>query len=168
MATAADFLIFVGADEWDARVYQVLSSASNLALAVKRRSNTLRIAYHLHKLNGTLKGMLEEVYAVLEGKKHVEPVQEPVTPQRLRQSSDNLERISRMIEALYESGRRAGLTNNSLTAGPLDAIRKHIPELLDVAEWFEAAADSEQVNSAFARAREESKNGDIYDLSQVE
>jgi hypothetical protein len=156
-----------GTYDWDAQVYGALSVASRVAATVKNRANVLRIAYHLHGLNKTLTNFFETVHATMEGKKPVDPSAKPVTPERLRSIADNLEHLHRIIEYVYESLRRAGLTNNSLTAGSLQSIRKYGEELLSLADWFELMSEPQQVKAIFDRAEQESERGEIHDLNQV-
>jgi NADPH:quinone reductase-like Zn-dependent oxidoreductase len=168
MATAANFLISVGPEEWDAKIYGVLSSTSSLVVAVRNRANVVRIAYSLYKINKTLAETFSNMYERLEGKRPVEPVTEPVTPQRLHEVADNVDRLARMLEYLCEQMKRARLTNNSLTAGSLYGIQKRVEEIKDVADWFETAAQSDEVNAVFDRAQGEKERGEVFDLSQVE
>ena len=167
MATAATFLTIIGPDEWDTRVYGALYTASRLSLAVRTRANTLRLAYSFHKVNRLLGEMLSNVYDAVEGK-HPVPDVEPITPRRLEEASQNVDRLARMLEHLCEQAKKAGLTNNSLTAGSLDGIRKRVEELKDLADWFDTAAHPEEVDSIFARAKQERERGELFDLSQVD
>jgi hypothetical protein len=167
MGTAENFLATIGPDEWEARVYGALSAASSLRIAVRSRANALRLAYNLHTINKRLAKMFSNVYDTLEGKQLVVPDVEPVTPRRLQDISDSLKRLAQMIEYLYEQSNRVDLTNNSLTAGSLHAMRKRVDEINDLADWFETAAQSNEVNSIFARANEEKDRGELFDLSQV-
>ena len=168
MATAANFLNSVGPDEWDARVYAALSSTSSLVASVRNRVNVVSIAYSLYKINKTLADMFSNIYGTLEGKRPAEPSTEPVNAQRLHEAAENVDRLARTLEYMCEQMKRARLTNNSLTAGSLNAIRKRVGEITDVADWFETAAQSEEVNAMFVRAQGEKERGDVYDLSQVD
>lgn len=93
---------------------------------------------------------------------------EPVTPQRLRQVSDNLTHLHQTLAYVIEATRRAGLFNNSLTANSLRRMKELSERLLDLADWCEVAAETEHVNIAFERAHEEKMRGDIFNLDQVE
>jgi hypothetical protein len=167
MGTAANFLTIIGPDEWDARVYGALSIASSLSAAVRTRAGRFRLAYGFHKVNRSLAEMFSNVYETLEGKRPV-PNVEPITPQRLHEISENICRVARTLEYLCEQSKRAGLTSDSLTAGSLNSFRKRIEELDDLAGWFETAAHPEEVNSIFARAKQEKERGELFDLSQVD
>jgi hypothetical protein len=167
MATVANFLTVIGADEWDTRVYGALYTASSLSLAIRTRANTLRLAYSFHKVDKMLAEMLSNVYDEVEGKRPASDA-EPVTPQRIQEAGDNLARLARMLEYLYEQSKRAGLTNNSLTAGSLNGIQKRVDEVKDLADWFDTAAHPEEVDAIFARAKQERERGELFDLPQVE
>jgi hypothetical protein len=153
--------------DWDAQVYGVLSVASHLAATVKNRASVLRIAYLLHGLNKKLTHFSETVHGIMEGRVPVDPNTKPATPEQLRSTADNLEHLHRTIEYVYESLRRVGLTNNSLTAGSLQSMRKHGEELVNFADWFELLSEPQQFNEIFARAEREREHGEIYDLDQV-
>jgi hypothetical protein len=112
--------------------------------------------------------MLSNVHDSLEDKLPATPPAEPITPQRIQEAGDNLARLARMLEYLYEQSKRAGLTNNSLTAGSLNGIRKRVEQVKDLADWFDTAAHSEEVDAIFARSKEERERGEIFDLPQVE
>jgi hypothetical protein len=155
------------ASDIEAKSFDALSLASSLAKATKNRAHTLRIAYSLFSLNRNLIGFLNETHAIMDGKKKVAPPTESVTPQRMKTVADNLEHIYRIIEYIYESAKRARLTNNSLTAGSLNSLRRHGEELLDIADWLELMADPKQFKDAFERAEQEKELGETYDLSQV-
>jgi len=168
MATAANLLASLGVDEWEVRVYSALSTASSLAAAIKNRTNAVHLAYSFYKINKSLTEMISQAYEMVEGKRTPPPDDEPITPQRLHLVSYNLDELARMIVHLYERGKSAGLTNNSLMAGSLNGMLKHVEEIKDVADWFEAAADSERLSAISARAKQEKENGDLFDLSQVD
>lgn len=171
MATAAAFLTNVGA-AWDAEVYGALSDASRLAAAVKDRANSVRIAFGLRKVNAQLNDLFRniqrDVDAAETGKaSNKAGSDETITSQRLHEAAADVDHLARMLDSLHENARRARLTNNSLMAGSLRGIFKHIDQLHDLADWFETAAQMDEVNAIFARAKEEKERGETYDLSQV-
>ncbi len=158
------------ASDIEAKSFDALSLASSLARATRNRANTLRIAFSLFSLNRNLIGFLNEAHAIMEGKKKAALVAsspESVTPERMKTVADNLEHVYRIIDYIYESSKRARLTNNSLTAGSLSSLRHHGEELLDIADWFELMADPKQFSGDFERAKQEKELGELYDLSQV-
>ncbi|MGB8540841.1 MAG: hypothetical protein WCD49_04305 [Candidatus Acidiferrales bacterium] len=132
-----------------------LAEISALAAAVKRRANVISLAWDLRKADKTIRDLLERVYGILEGKIHVQPATEPVTPQQIEGMIDNLDMIARMIDTTHESMRRVGLTNNSLTAGSLASLVKHREGILDMADWFDASLKTDVAAAIFARAKRE-------------
>jgi hypothetical protein len=156
-----------GTDHLESEFYGVLSLASGLASNVKSRTNVLRLAYGFYGMNRKLATFVSEVQDILTGKV-VPPAAQPPTPATLHDAVSYLEYLYRVIDTVYESSRRVGLTNNSLTAGSLRSIRKHAEDLLDVANWIEVASDSKSVNAVFERASYEKASGEIYDLHQVD
>lgn len=168
MPTAEAVLNSLGIDEWDASVYGTLATVSHLAAVVRNRANVFRIAYGLHGVNSKLTEMMTKVYGAIEGKIPTDANAEAATPERVRETIDNIERLGRMLEYMHELLRRARLTNNSLTAGQLNSVQRHVEELKDLADWFEASLHSEENNAAFDRAKQERERGPIYDISEVQ
>lgn len=167
-ATAAAFLTNAG-PAWDAEVYDALSLASRLANAVENRTNGLRLAVGLHKINSRLNELSKTIQRDVEAAEGGQgKVDEEITPQRLHEVAADVDHLARMLESLHESAGRARLTNNSFMAGSLRGIFEHIEELHDLADWFETAAQMTEVNAIFSRAKQERERGDVYDLSQVD
>jgi hypothetical protein len=157
-----------GTYDLDAQVYGVLSVASQLAADVKNKANRVRLAVWLFNFDRKLAAFLDEVHALVEGKKTVPSGGEPVTPETLKVTAENLAHGARIIDYIYEQSRRAGLTNSTLTAASLRSLRKHNEELIDLVDWLVQLAEPKPVNEAFARAALEKESGEVYDLSQVD
>jgi hypothetical protein len=168
MSTAATVISNLGTYNWNARVYDALALASSLAATVKRRGHVLQLAYALHDLNGTLSEFLKIVNDGMEGKGKADPNAEPVTPQMLRSSADNLEQLYRTLDFVLEGSRRAGLMNNSLTAGSLRKIRRSLEPIANLADWFDLASQPEAMDKIFETAKREKERGELIDLAQVE
>jgi hypothetical protein len=75
--------------------------------------------------------------------------------------------IARNIDYIHESGRRVGLTNNSLTAGSLKSLVERREGILDVADWLDASLKTDENAAILARARRERESGQTVDLDQV-
>ena len=54
-----------------------------------------------------------------------------------------------------------------MIAGPVTALRAHADHFLELAEWFDSFQRMDEIEQAFASAREEKRLGEVYDLSQV-
>ena len=156
-----------GTYELESQFYGVLSLASRLAANAKNRANTVKIAYGLFTMDRDLSNFLNNVHAMMEGKKAVPPASEPITRERMIATAENLEHLYRVIDYIHEAARRARLTNNSLTAGSLNSLKHNSEELLDFAHWVELLMEPQQVKTIFDRAAQEKESGEIYDLSQV-
>jgi hypothetical protein len=167
VGSAAAVIQTFQSDEWNADVYGAFSVVSNIAAHVKNRANTLQLTYSLYKMNGQLQSLFDKVDAVVEGKVKIELSDEPVTEERAREMVSDMTRMYRSLEGLYETLRREGLRNNSLTERQVHRLREHCEKMLDLADWFETSLHTEEVNAIFARASEEREHGDIYDLEQV-
>ncbi len=155
--------------EWNARMYGVLSAASRVAATVKNRTNVIKLAYRLRTLNKLVTDIVDNVNAGMEGKLPPPAKDEkPLTPQQIREQADRFEHLHRMLEYIYESLRRVGLTNNSLTAASLSSIHRHTDAIANFADWLDLASQPEQVESLFTRAKQEKERGELIDLAQVE
>ena len=165
MGIAVSVLNSFGNDQWNAEVYDILALASRLSSLVKDRSRTYRIAYRLFDLNSKLNEMFKELYARMEGRKRDEIV---LTPEKVQEAIDTLQRLHRLLDALFEAGRLSRLTNNSLTAGLLNSIHVYSDELLELAQIIELARNESHLNAIFERASRERELGDVFDVSQVE
>src|ERR1035441_6340698 len=60
-----------------------------------------------------------------------------------------------VLGRIYEDARRNRLTNHSLIAGPVAALRAHADHFLELAEWFDSFQHMDEIEQAFASAREE-------------
>jgi hypothetical protein len=169
MASAAVVLTHLGSDHWDAEVYGVLSMASRLAAMVKTRGQTLRLAYSFWRLNSSLASFFSEVRESMESNKSFQPEgSAPVTPERIENAIRGLRELHIKIENMYESARRARLTNNSLIAMPLRSVHTYNDDILELAELLEAFQNPEGVNAVFERSAQERANGEVFDLAEVE
>lgn len=149
------------------RALDSLSLASALAAAVKRRANSVSIAWNLWKADGVIKNLLERVNGILEGTIEVKPAAEPVTRSQIVELIDTLDLLARTIDYTREAGQRLGLTNNSLTAGSLKSLVAHREGLLDVADWLDASLKTDETLEILTRAGHERDAGQTFDLDQV-
>jgi len=166
MATAVAVLSSFGSDQWDAETYAVLSLAARLSSLVKTRSQAIRLAYQMWRLNSMLAGFFEAVSNVFEGR--VSPSTTPVTPEQIEDSIRTLRKMHAALETLYEAAKRSQLTNHSLIAMPLRSMHTYSDEILELAELLELCQAPEQVQAIFDRSSKEREQGDIYDLAQIE
>lgn len=172
VATAVAVLTKFGNDSWNADLYESLSLAARLSMAVKAVKNhgqNIRMSYWLWKINGHAARFFGEVDDIVSGRVAV-PVSEesPVTPEKIQSSIDTLMRLGVSLSSVYEEARRRRLLNNSLIAGPVTALRGNADQFFEMAEWLELMLDPKLVDTVFDRANEERSRGEVYDLSQVE
>jgi len=158
----------LGAYNWNAKVYDTLALASRIAAAVKNRGNVIRIAYHLRELNKSLEKLIELVNSAMKGEIKQSPNAEQVTAQVLRSNADNFEQMYRTLDYIVEGSRRAGLTNNSLTASSVRGLQRRIDPIANLADWFDLASQPDAVGRIFERAKRERESGELTDLAQVE
>jgi hypothetical protein len=168
VSTAATVISNLGTYNWNAQVYNVLALASELAVAVKNRGNSIRIAYHLRNLNNSVSEFVSIVNEAMEGKRKPNASADPVTAQTLRSSADNLEQMYHTLDYIIEGSRRAGLTNNSLTAGSVRGLQQNLDAIASLADWLDLAAQPDAVNGIFERAKQERERGELIDLAEIE
>ena len=165
MSSAEAVLSNFGSDQWDAKVYAVVSMAARLSALVKNRAQTFHLAFQFWRLNSALAGFFNEIRDVMEGKKKSTS---PATPEQIEDAIRSLRKAHVMLETLYESARRSRLTNNSLVAMPLRSVHTYSDDILELAELLEAFQSKDGVEAAFDRSAQERARGEIYDLAEVE
>jgi hypothetical protein len=166
VGTAVTVLSNFDSMRWDADVYGAVALASRLSELVKNRALTVKLAYHLWKLNSTLASFFAELHKAIE--RDIPKGQPPVTPDRVRESAQSLRKLYASLQSIWVPAKRTGLTNNSLTAGALHSIHNYGEDILELAQLLELSLDLESIQSIYDRASAEKERGDIFDLSQVE
>jgi len=104
----------------------------------------------------------------MEGKIQLRPASEPVTPQVLRSSADNVEQLYHTLDYIVAAARRAGLANNSITSAPLRSLEKNLAPVAALADWLDLASQPEALEKIFGTARQEKERGELIDLAEVE
>jgi hypothetical protein len=166
MSTAVAVLGYYEPDRWNADVYGALALASRLSGLVKSRALTVQLAYNLWRLNSILRDFFSEIRKAVE---HGVPKdQPPVTPERMRDIVQDLRKLHKTIGKIYSACKLTGLTNNSLTAGPLHSIYNYNEDILELAQMLELSQQPETIQSIYDRADVEKERGDIYDVSEIE
>jgi hypothetical protein len=152
----------------DSRAFGLVSFVSGLAAAAKSRTFSWSFALTLRRLNSKVSETLAGLHDVIEGKQPARNVSaEPPTNAQILNAADSFEYCYRAIDYIYESARRAGFTNRTLTAGSLASLKKYNEELLDIAVWLEDLGHPKEVDSLFDRAKKAADSGEVYDLSEV-
>lgn len=168
MSTAATVIGNLGTYTLSAQVYDALALASRLAAGVKNRGSALRMAYHLRRLDARVSEFVDIVNRAMAGNMKPDPTAEPVTPVMLRSHADNFENLYRTLDYIVAGARRAGLTNNSLTAGSIRGIERHLDAIANLADWFDLASQPDAINRIFQGAEQERERGELIDLAKVE
>ena len=156
-----------GGDEWNAKAYGSLSIASSVSAHIKSNGQTLAMRKLLVNLNSTLDNFFAEVRAIMEGRVPAQPSDGEPTTQKIAKSAAVLKDLDEVISRIYLQSKRTGLTNRTLTAGPLRKLRGQIDELQDLREWFETISDLRPVKELFDRAEREATSEEYFDLSKV-
>lgn len=168
MTTAALAIGSLVSPEFDNEIYSTVSFAANLSAALRNRANVMRLAWYLHRMNKSTRTLLDFVDDVLSGKRPVDKPAEPVTPRKLQEVADNLYYMVRVMEFQCEEMRRARLTNNSLIAGALQTFYSNLEPLKDLADWIDLAGRPEDIDSVFARGKEEKERNEVYEVNRAE
>lgn len=172
MATALAVLNNFGSDVWNAELYESLSMAARLSIAVKSvksHAQNIKTSYLLWKVNGHVSKFFQEVEDILSGKKEKLRAEiEPPTPESIQKSINTLIDLGTAFSSVYEEARRRRVLNNSLLAGPISALRAHSEQFFELAEWLDLVRRSEEVEKIFESAGEQRSRGEVYDLSQVQ
>jgi hypothetical protein len=172
VATAAAVLNNFGTDTRNVELYDSLSLATRLSIAVKSvktHTHNLKLSYLLWKLNGNAARFFQQIDDIIAGK--VEPGADdaavPVTPENITKAVDALMKLGTTFNGVYEQASRKRLLNNSIIAGPVVALRAHAERFFELAEWCEMFRNTDEIERVFASANEERQRGEVYDLSQV-
>jgi hypothetical protein len=166
MTTSTAIIQNLASPEFSGGLYESMSVLSKLAKFVTQRANVMRMAAGLRKTNVTIKSLLDLVDDSVTGKRQL--VERETTPEEIQRIADNLDYLIRTIDYLYESMRRAGLTNNSLVAGQLATLHSTVEPLKDIADWADLMAKPKELDAILARARKEKERGEVYDLRRGE
>ncbi len=170
VATAAAVLSNFGTDNWKAELYESLSLAARLSMAVKSvktHGHSVRMSYWLWKINGKAAKFFQRVDDITAGTILSEPDAKPPTPEEIQKAIAKLMEVGTSYNSIYEEARRKRLLNNSLIAGPVTALRANADQFFELAEWCELILHADRVEEIFAAANEQRARGDVYDLSQV-
>lgn len=170
MATAADVLNSLGTDSWKADMYESLSLAARLSLAVKAvkaHGQNIKVSYLLWRINNHAAKFFVTVDDIISGERTSEPVAGPPTPESIQNSINTLVDLGKSFSSVYEEARHKRLLNSSLIAGPVMALRSNADQFFELAEWFDLLRNSSEVDKIFADAREQKSRGEVCDLSQV-
>lgn len=167
MSVSAAVVEALGSPEFQNDLYGTVSMTARLAAAIKNRANVMRLSMHLRGVNKDINSLLGKVDDILAGRLTVK-AEEEATPQKLQETADNVDYLVRVLEYQFEAMRRAGLTNNSLTAGVLRTFHSNLDPLKDLADWIDLLAKPQEMESVLARAQAEIQRGEIYELRRVE
>jgi len=175
MDAAATVMQVLGSPRASAEVYGAVADVSvvaelsaKIAAVAKNKAQVIRLAVKLRSANRSIQGLLNLVHEAEAGRRPLATEREPVSPQQFQNVVDNLDHVTRMIDYLSEMMRRAGLANNSLTAGSLLKFQGYSEPLKDLVDWLDALAKREQLDAIFERARRERERGEVVDLAQIE
>lgn len=168
MTTAAIAIGNLASAEFDSEVYSTVSFAAKLSLAVRSRANVMQLAWSLHRINKSVRSLLEMVEDTLSGERPVDKNAEPLTPRKVQELADNLYYVVRVMEYQCEEMRRARLTNNSIIAGALRMFQSNLEPLKDLADWIDLAARPDEVNAIYKRGQEEKERNEVYEVNRAE
>ncbi len=171
MDTAATLVQVLGSSEASVEVYGTVADVSalaKLAAAAKNRAQVIQIAVKLRTANRSIEKLLELVREVESGKKLPVSKGEPMSSRQFQNVVDSLDYLTRMIDYLCEMMRRAGLTNNSLTANGVRTLHSYSEPLKDLFDWLDTLAKPEKIEAIFDRAKRERKRGELFDLARTE
>jgi hypothetical protein len=151
-------------DRWNADIYGVMSLASRLSSLVKDRAATVKVAYHIRRLDSSLAKLFTEIRKAIE---EGTPKGHGVTLEHIVEISESLGKLHEILDKFHEACRRSRLTNNSLVAGSIKSINNYKDEVLELSELLDLSRQPEVVKSIYNRAKAEKERGELFDLSEV-
>lgn len=164
MSAGTAVLANFDSDEFNVKVYESLTRASQVLVNIKTKGQVLFLSARLWQLNGRLEKLMTDLKDITEGNKQVESV-EPLTPARSEHAISSLEELSRVLSYIYEQSRRRGLTNNSLIAGSLARMNKYSDCLIDIADWLHVLIQEHELHPIFERGHNERLSGAYTSIS---
>jgi hypothetical protein len=165
MGTAIAVLGNFESDRWDADVHGAIALASRLSALVKTHAAALSFSRQVRRFNHALSDFLSEVHKAIEKGEHPDG---DITPERIREAEQALRKLHEKIKGLYIACKRAGLTNNTLTAGQLHTMAEYADTILELAELLELSLTPDLIQAIYDRAQAERESGEVFELNQVE
>ncbi len=164
MGAAVSFLGNIELDRWYADIYGAVSLAFRLSSLVKDRAATVKLAYHIRRLDSVLSNFFVEIHKAIEKGM---PKGREVTPENIAEACESLYKLHSILEKFHEACKRARLTNNSLMAGAIRSINNYNDEVLELSDLLKLSLQPEVIKSIYNRAKIERERGEIFDLSEV-
>ena len=123
----------------------------------------MNIAGKIWRLDRMLANIVEEIYTGVE---HPQPNPEPVSPEQITSAIATLRSLHDAIEKLYGSLRKGGFSNRSLIGSPINSLRAHSDDLLDIAETIELSMNPD-IKQVFDKSLDELHRGEVFDLDAL-
>ncbi len=141
------FDIGVSEVRWNSAFYSAMAVVSSASEAIQEKSETAAFPLRLWRLERKLRPMVD----IIENpapRKLGEAISEPVDPHK---AVEQIESLVMTLRNLYQSCRRLGYTNRTLTAGSLNSIHQQTETIADFAERLSLIFDP-KTDEHFARA----------------
>ena len=170
VATAVIVLNNFGSDSWNAELYESLSLAARLSIAIKNvrgHGQNIKLSYWLWRVNARAAKFFQAIDDIVAENAPPQPDSPSPTPEAIGKAIATLTELGALYNAIYEEARRRRLLNNSLIAGPVTALRANADQFFELAEWCDLYLHADHVDELFAKANEQRAKGEVYDLSQV-
>lgn len=147
-------------DEWHIRFHEAMAAVLRATEAVKRQFGFWGLMNGLWKCNRDLKDLIQSLKAVSEMPDGI------LADEMIASHIPQFQELVSSIEELIDTGRREGLTNRSLTAGVLEAIRSRGESVADYLDSLKMSLDPEVMN-AIAQGRDQIAHGDFESLDSL-
>jgi hypothetical protein len=165
MATMA--VSFIGSDNWNIDVHGTISFAARLSGAIKSRRATIQLAFCTSRLNSKLDDFFHTIHERMEARQdgRLPAPDAPVDPEAVQNAINALNVLHGVLDSICVSTRKAGLLNNSFTAGGLLRLRRNDERVIELRAWLEDMLHPEELESLFAKAEQEFERGEIVTLT---
>ena len=147
-------------EQWHIRFHEAIAAVLRATEAVKRQLGFFGMLNRLWKCSRDLKILTQSIKALSELPDFT------FTSELIASHIGQLKELVKSIEELIDVGRRNGLTNRSLTAGALEAIRAHGELIADYVDSLEMSMDPE-VLKAIKNGQEQIARGDFESLESL-
>ena len=149
--------LFLDDDSLKAAFYETMAQVSHSVAEVKEKHYSLPI--RLWRAERSMREFVENVNTR-------KPTFGKFPASRVQESTEKLRSLHRSVEDLWVTAKRNGLTNRTLCAGSLQAMRRHSDEILDIAENLDLLLDP-RTRESLNRAKQEQMRGETVSFESL-
>ena len=164
MCPTADGFDFVSEVQWNSAYYGAMAAASTATEAFQKKATEIAFPLRLWNLARKIRD-LADLIDNPQKQKSAKPVP-PGERVDVHKAVEQFDIMIATVDDFYDRCRRAGRTNQTLTAASLTSIRHHMETIRDFTERVKLEIDP-RTDEMFRRARENRKTNGTVPMSSV-